>query len=202
MFVWLVIRDFVHCVSVSNCNQMITHRQKKQQNNRSMCNLFKDTEICFWGGWQGFWDAGKGKNNRADKDLCHTWSCLRVWREWMRTLGDHTFPIEPDWKPSVSRIKKLRKRRKYSTTIPSFLSPRFVSSGPSYLKWCVCLVTRSCPTLCDPVSCSPPGSSVHGASPGKNAGVGCHFLLQGIFPTQGSNPGLPHCRQILYHLSH
>ena len=39
-------------------------------------------------------------------------------------------------------------------------------------------------------------------SPGKNTGVGCHFLLQQIFPTQGSNPGLPHCRQTLYHLSH
>ena len=39
-------------------------------------------------------------------------------------------------------------------------------------------------------------------SPGKNTGVGCHFLLQGIFPTQGSNPGLLHCRQTLYHLSH
>ena len=38
--------------------------------------------------------------------------------------------------------------------------------------------------------------------PGKCTGVGCHFLLQGIFPTQGSNPGLPHCRQTLYHLSH
>ena len=37
---------------------------------------------------------------------------------------------------------------------------------------------------------------------GKSTGVGCHFLLQGIFPTQGSNPGLPHCRQTLYHLSH
>ena len=39
-------------------------------------------------------------------------------------------------------------------------------------------------------------------SPGKNTGVGSHTLLQGIFPTQGSNPGSPHCRQILYHLSH
>ena len=39
-------------------------------------------------------------------------------------------------------------------------------------------------------------------SPGKNTGVGCHSLLQGIFPTQGSNPGLLHCRHILYHLSH
>ena len=36
---------------------------------------------------------------------------------------------------------------------------------------------------------------------GKSTGVGCHFLLQGIFPTQGSNPGLSHCRQMLYHLS-
>ena len=37
---------------------------------------------------------------------------------------------------------------------------------------------------------------------GKSTGVGCHFLLQEIFPTQGSNPGLLHCRQMLYHLNH
>ena len=48
------------------------------------------------------------------------------------------------------------------------------------------LVAQSCPTLCNPMDCSPPGSSVHGDSPGKNTGVGCHALLQGIFPTQGS----------------
>ena len=53
-----------------------------------------------------------------------------------------------------------------------------------------------------PDGLQPPGFSVHGDSPGKNTGVGCYALLQGIFPTQGSNPGLPHCRQILYHLSH
>ena len=39
-------------------------------------------------------------------------------------------------------------------------------------------------------------------SPGQNTGMGSLFLLQGIFPTQGSNSGLPHCRRILYHLSH
>ena len=39
-------------------------------------------------------------------------------------------------------------------------------------------------------------------SPGKNSGVGCHALLLGIFPTQELNPGILHCRQILYHLSH
>ena len=52
------------------------------------------------------------------------------------------------------------------------------------------------------MDCSLPGSSVHGDSPGKNIGGGNHSLLHGIFPTPGSNPGLLHCRQIVYHLSH
>ena len=39
-------------------------------------------------------------------------------------------------------------------------------------------------------------------SGGQSTGVDCHFLLQGIFPTEGLNPGLPHCRQTLYSLSH
>ena len=59
--------------------------------------------------------------------------------------------------------------------------------------------------LCDPVDCSLPGLSVHGDSAGKNAGVGFHALLQGVFSTQGSNPHLLcllHCRRILYLLSH
>ena len=67
----------------------------------------------------------------------------------------------------------------------------------------VLVLSRSvCPTLCDPMDCSPPGSSVHGKSSGKNTEVGCHALLQGIFSTQGSNPDLLHCRRILYCLSH
>ena len=59
-----------------------------------------------------------------------------------------------------------------------------------------------CPTLCDPMNFSPLGSSLHGDSPGKDTGVGCCALLQGIFSTQGSNLSLLwllHCRQILYH---
>ena len=66
----------------------------------------------------------------------------------------------------------------------------------------LCLVTQLSPALCNPMDCSPPGSSVHEDSPGKNTGVSFHALLQGIFPTQGSNPGLLHCRWNLYHLSH
>ena len=66
----------------------------------------------------------------------------------------------------------------------------------------LCLVSQSCLTLCDPVDSSPPGSSVHEDSPGRNTGVGCHALLQGIFPTQGWNPGLLCCGRILYQMSH
>ena len=58
----------------------------------------------------------------------------------------------------------------------------------SEVKW---KVAQLCLTLCDPF-----------IDLGLNTGVGSLFLLQGIFPTQGSNPGLPHCRQILYQLSH
>ena len=65
-----------------------------------------------------------------------------------------------------------------------------------------CAWSFSCVWLWNPMACSPPGSSVRGDSPDKNTRVGCHALLQGIFPTQGSNPGLPHCRWILYQLSH
>jgi len=60
----------------------------------------------------------------------------------------------------------------------------------SYGKEVKVKVTQLCPTLC-------PWNS-----PGQNAGMGSCSLLQGIFPTQGSNPGLLHCRWIIYHLSH
>ena len=66
-------------------------------------------------------------------------------------------------------------------------------------------VTQSCPTLFNPMDCSPP-MDYRVLSPwdfpGMTTGVGCHFHLQGIFLTQGWNPGLPHCRQMLYHLNY
>ena len=54
-----------------------------------------------------------------------------------------------------------------------------------------CSVTQSCPTLRGPMDCSLTGSCQWNF-PGRNTGVGCHFLLQGVFPTQGSNPRLQH----------
>ena len=75
-------------------------------------------------------------------------------------------------------------------------------SGPASHA-CACVPSpQSRLTLCDPTDCGPPGFSVDGHSPGKDTEVGCHALFQGIFPTQGLNPGLPHHRQIIYHLSY
>ena len=59
------------------------------------------------------------------------------------------------------------------------------------------LAAKSCPILVTPTA----GLRCPWDSPGRNTGVGCHFLLQGIFPMQESNPGLLNCRQILYRLS-
>jgi len=66
--------------------------------------------------------------------------------------------------------------------------------------WCCAVL--SCSVMSDFVTpWIVSGSSVHGDSLGKNTEVDCHSLLKGIFPTQGLNMGLLHCRQILYCLS-
>ena len=66
----------------------------------------------------------------------------------------------------------------------------------------ICLAAKLCPTLLHPLGC-PTRLLCPWNFPGKNTGVGCHFLLQGIFPPQGWNPsvlpGLLYCRQILYY---
>ena len=56
-----------------------------------------------------------------------------------------------------------------------------------YLMHACAKLLQLCWTLCNPMNHSPPGSSVHGDTPGKNIGVGCHALIQGFFLTQGSN---------------
>ena len=59
------------------------------------------------------------------------------------------------------------------------------------IVYVLCLVTQSCPTLCKPLDFSPPSSSVHGDSPGKNTGVGCHALHPGDLPNPGIEPRSP-----------
>ena len=65
----------------------------------------------------------------------------------------------------------------------------------------IVLVAQTCLTL-QPHELQPTKLLCPWSSLGKNTGLGCHSLLQGIFPAQGSNLGLLHCRRILYHLSH
>ena len=95
------------------------------------------------------------------------------------------------------------------------LTQQFFACTHPFLHSCVrAKLLQSCQTLCNPMNCSLPGSSVRGilqarirewvamTSSRPEYWSGSSSLLQGIFPTQGSNPGLRHCRQILYHLSH
>ena len=91
----------------------------------------------------------------------------------------------------------------------SSLSGSYIGSATQPLKGHVFLFTaheseiESCsllPESLQPYGLQPANLLCPWSSPGKNTGVGCHFLLQGIFPTQGLNQGLPHCSQILYTL--
>ena len=87
----------------------------------------------------------------------------------------------------------------------AFYSIAMLIFSHKYLRGIIhieCLVAQWCPTLCDLMDCCQPASSVHGDSPGKNTGVGFHAFLQGICPTQGSNPDLLHHRRILYQLNY
>ena len=98
-------------------------------------------------------------------------------------------------KEHLSHLKKGDMSR-WTTLCPDTVS--FLSVSDSFL-WhpfalvyigvCACVLSCFiCVWLCGPMGCSSPGSSVHGDSPGKNTGVGCHALLQGIFQTQGLKP--------------
>ena len=114
----------------------------------------------------------------------------------------------------AQRLAGLFKAHRYVCVVLWRLVPHLCSvcahslvlSGKHRSKYLIstvlCLVAQLCPTLGDTMNCSPPGCSVYGDSPDKNTRVGYHDLLQGIFPTQGWNPGLLHWRRILYCLSH
>ena len=140
---------------------------------------------------------------------CPCLSCRSLW-SWGRGQG-------PEWglAPALCcprpgerwlgrpRLNLLGERQCPPHPIPSGASagspsPNDPATG---LSSCSCALAQSCPTLATPGTV-PRQAPLSKNSPAKNTGVGCHGLLQGIFPTQGSNPGLPRCRQILYHLSH
>ena len=85
------------------------------------------------------------------------------------------------------------------TVISTVISTQFFSFHFSFLiLFCCCLVAKSCPTLLQPHELQPTRLFCSWNFPGKNTGVGYHFLLQGIFLTQESNLCLLHCRWFLY----
>ena len=106
--------------------------------------------------------------------------------EYKRKSITHDIPgiLGALWQVLGTKTKYISK---YTTSqLISITPPR--SAFYTFLAFIVpvCSVAQSCLTLCDPMDCSPPGSSVHV----KKIGVGCHFLLQGICRTQGLNPYL------------
>ena len=110
------------------------------------------------------------------------------------------YPLHYSWASLVAQmIKNLPAMRE--TRVQSLGQEDALEKGmATHSRILVCLITQLCLTPCDPMDCSPPGSSreiLHGNFPGKNTGEGCHALLQGIFLIWGSNPGLLHCRWIV-----
>ena len=106
----------------------------------------------------------------------------------------------------TARERKQTQKQPSSLFLTSFLDQNLAQSegrsglrNLTMLKW---LVAQSCPALCDPIDHSPQATLSKGILQARITGVGCQALLQGLFPAQGSNPGLQHCRWILYHLSH
>ena len=102
-------------------------------------------------------------------------------------LVKNLLAMQETWIQSLGWEDPLEKRKGCFTMQCQFL----LYSKVNQLTYthCCCNVAQSCPTLWDSMDCSPPCSSVHGIF-SKNTEVGSHFLLQAIFPTQGSNPCL------------
>ena len=132
----------------------------------------------------------------------------------------------PSWDVPGTRVLSMLTRRQIAQHVSGTWQALCVCIFPDQLEGargacqraCICCILRSCSHfalhVCTCVCVLVVSVSVrpHGLeparllspwdSPGKNTGVGCHALLQRIFLTQGSNPGILHCRQILYCLSH
>ena len=114
---------------------------------------------------------------------------LKVSSSWNSTRTSQVLAADPDPRPS-----RLQGAQLHVPRAPRGISnPRLPAQCPYGEKVKVKVVSDSL---------RPHGLYSPWDSPGQNTGVGSRSLLQGIFPTQGSNPGLPHCRQILYQLSY
>ena len=126
------------------------------------------------------------KNNFRNIKLKNSLGCWRrLWPELTRVFWSSSYRWTRTQAGALQTQDCCCKASRRGVGVPSLCC--------ALLSWLLSHVR-----LCDPMDCSPPGSSVHGDSPGKNTGVGFHALLQGIYPTQGLSPGLLQYRWILY----
>ena len=109
----------------------------------------------------------------------------------------------PELESRTLQVRKLTHPQRMLKYVCAFPVPRvFYILFEAILLWPLCEYAKSLqshPTLGDPIDCSRPSSTVHGILQARVLEWGCHFLLQGIFLTQGSIWHLLHCMQILYH---
>ena len=102
-------------------------------------------------------------------------------------------------------VNKTDCGNRFIITVKCYVTTKFVRPNHvnhTQLRVCVCVCAQLCTTLCDSMDCSSSGSSVHEILQARILEWVAMLYLQGIFLTQGSNPGLLHFRQILYCLSH
>ena len=111
----------------------------------------------------------------------------------------HVQQRRPSPTNKITDIKFKRINRKKTVMSQNLEEGQFQGRN-SQLCWMS--VTQLCSTLWNPMDCSPPGSFVHRILQARILGLGSRSLLQGLFQTQGWNPGFLHCRWVLYHLSH
>ena len=132
-------------------------------------------------GWLGSWvgmELAFLVVSQSSKKLCLV---PKFWMVWMKSLK---------WLYSDDQATQRQQ------SLPQIHCAHIWMHSLSSLNSSELKVIQSCSTLCDPMTKQSMEFS------GQKTGVGSLSLLQGIVPTQGSNPGLPHCRQILYQLSH
>ena len=116
--------------------------------------------------------------------LCAESRCRACVRQFVHTTREAEVQgVHPDSKRcGRGDSGRVLLSRTHPDRTPSFLG----AAGSSLPSHSCVLSAFSHVRVCHPMDCSPPGSSVHGDSPGKNTGVGCHFLFQGVFLTQRS----------------
>ena len=155
----------------------------------------------FW----GYWAPERLSHNQKHGDFRLTLSSSEKGRRMeLELVTDHAYVMKPPQNPQKYGVWKVYRLVSTPTSWEdgasqphrdtSFCAQDSSGSPPVPLLICAC----ECVVMSDSLQ---PRLLCPWDSPGKNTGVG-HFLLQGIFLTQGSNLGLLHCRPILYHLSH